>query len=500
MSKRERIDKKTGRKQYKARYYWYDENNKKHDADTGWFFSEAEAKKEATRLQKIKQDNVTIPNSNRRDRTIESVYQDYIDYLVEESKKDNSVTYVTYYKDAKAMIGLHTEGNVLRTKICDVNGSFFRNWLSNINRKEELGGLRVRAFKSNLLRFNRWLAENYYYYGDEEKEYQIVVAIARVSLKKKTEHNKEKLHKRCVYSSIEFEKITDYYMDSIYKFRSFYFYTLFHVLFFGGLRVEELVALQWKNVDIEDKHIYINNAIPYLESHESVKRRLARGEGRTKNETSVRRISIFDFYAELLLDYKECYLYEFNLTEEEIKEAFVFPNLTQKSPYIWTTGKNLRYELKNVIKNTGIPHSDLQMFRHSCATFLILPKPDGLGFTEEMVKDHFGHVDTSMLQSVYGKLNAKQKAERLDVTFKEYRTVERKPTEEEIQKEAFIERVKGSNDRAIEQRKKRIILQIDNAIKLKRESWGFMPKDKAIIDAYKKEHPEASIKFYKRKV
>jgi len=500
MGKRERIEKKTGRKQYKSRYYWYDENGIKHDGDTGWFYSKAEADKEARRIEKIRKDNVIIPNSNRRDRRVDSVFEDYITYLKEESQKDGKLTYIHYLKEASALIKNHTDNNYKKTKICDVNGSFFRSWLSSVNRKEDLGGLRVRAYKSTLLRFNKWLADNYYYLGDEEKEYQIVVAIGRVNLKKKTEHNKEKNNKRHVYNSIEFEKITEHYMETIYKFRSFYFYTLFHVLFFGGLREEELIALQWKNVDIENKHIYIENAITFLEPHERVRNRLANGINRTKNETSVRRISIFDFYAELLLDYKECYMYEYNLNEEQIKEAFVFPNLFHKDPYTWTTGKNLRYELKNVLEETGIPHSDIQMFRHSCATFLILAKPNGLGFTEEMVKDHFGHEDTTMLRTIYGKLNAQQKADRLDKTFAEYRTVKVKQSDDDIVKEAFIDRIKGSNERAIEQRKKRIYLQIDNAVAKKQKTWGYMPKDKKIIKDYQKDNPGVSIKFYVRKI
>jgi len=500
MGKRERIDKKTGRRQYKSRYYWYDENGTKHDADTGWFFSKAEADKEAQRLEKQKKNNVKIPNSSSRDRTVEDVFYDFVSYLNEESKKDGKVTYVHYYQEASALIKNHTNINIKKTKIGDVNGSFFKHWLSTINNKEELGGLRVRHYKACLARFNRWLSDNYYYYGDEEKEYQIAVALNRVSLKKKTEHNKEKAKKRSVYSSIEFEKITEHYMDTIYTFRSFYFYTLFHVLFFGGLREEELLALQWKNVDIDRKHIYINNAITRAETHDRIKARFNKGITRTKNETSIRRISIFDFYAELLLDYKECYEYEYNLTEAEMDEAFVFPNLYRKDPYEWTTGRNLRYELGKVIEATNIPHSDIQMFRHSCATFLILPKPDGLGFTEEMVKDHFGHEDTVMLRTIYGKINARQKGDRLDKTFAEYRTVEIKPSEEELQKEAFIDRVKGNNDKALEQRRKRIYLQIDNAISRKQEEWRYMPKDKEIIKAYQEEHPNIDIKFIKRRI
>ena len=46
-------------------------------------------------------------------------------------------------------------------------------------------------------------------------------------------------------------------------------------------------------------------------------------------------------------------------------------------------------ELNNIVKELGLQKTDLQMFRHSCATFLILPPPEGLGYTEEKVKDYF---------------------------------------------------------------------------------------------------------------
>ena len=104
--------------------------------------------------------------------------------------------------------------------------------------------------------------------------------------------------------------------------RNFFFYTLFYVLFYSGVRPEELVGLQWKFIDLREGHrtIAIRNAISNLERQEHALERVVKGQYRTKNPTSVRTIPIFDFYYELLKDYKESYRYEFNLTKEEIEE------------------------------------------------------------------------------------------------------------------------------------------------------------------------------------
>lgn len=500
MSKRYKIDEKTGKEMFKSRYYWIDENGKKKDADTGWFNTKAEADAEARRLQVIKSNNVENTTYQRRDKRLETVFKEFIEYLKVESKDPTKTSYKYYYKEANTLLNKHTDAQTKSIRIMDLSGSSFRSWLTKLNRIEGLGGQTIRTKKSILLRFNRWLADNNYYYGDEDKEYQIALAIGRTELKKKTAHNKEKAKIRNVYTSLDFEKITDYYMNTIETFKSFYYYTMFHVLFFGGLREEELVALQWKNVDIKKKHIYIVNAITEVEDKEVVKDRIAKGIYRTKTERSSRRIPIFDFYAELLEDYKECYKYEYNLSKEELEEGFVFPNISHHDPMVWTNSKNLMRQLKQVIKHTGIANSDIQMFRHSCATFLILPPPDGLGFTEEKVKDIFGHEDTTMIKTIYGKLNQKQTAERLDDTFAELRTVEHDITDEERMKIDFIKRIKGRNEYAIEKRKERIFKQIELAISNRQKIWYYMPKDKAIIEEYKANNDTSSIKFEEKEL
>lgn len=145
------------------------------------------------------------------------------------------------------------------------------------------------------------------------------------------------------------------------------------------------------------------------------------------------------------------------------------------------------------------------MFRHSCAYFLILPPPNGLGYTEEKVKDYFGHTDTKMLQSVYARLNTVQKANRMRDTFSDIFTPidTDDKTKEERAKQELIQRIRGDNKKAEIARMLRIFAQIDKLIKDGRKEYYYMPKDKSIIDKYKekkeKEHKEVLINFIEEK-
>ena len=127
------------------------------------------------------------------------------------------------------------------------------------------------------------------------------------------------------------------------------------------------------------------------------------------------------------------------------------------------------------------------MFRHSCAMFLILSPPEGLGFSEEKVIDYFGHQDTEMLRSVYARLSEKEKADRMRRTFADiYSPIETNDrTEEEKKKQELIDRFKGNNIEAQQKaRKYRIHNQIRKAMLEGRSKYYYNKKDKIIIDEW----------------
>jgi integrase len=255
------------------------------------------------------------------------------------------------------------------------------------------------------------------------------------------------------------------------------------------MRVEEIAGLQWKFIDLREgvRTISINNAISRWESVGHALERTNSGRYKTKNPISIRTIPIFDFYYELLIDYKESYMYEFGLNKEEIEECFVFPSIARNNPYKFMRSQTALMELKRVLKALDMPNTDLQMFRHSCATFLILPPPDGLGYTEEKVIDYFGHQDTQMLKSIYARLTQKQKSERMRYTFSDiYKPDEvAERTAEEEMKERLLKRIGGDNEREKRiAREYRIHNQIEKAVKSGKQTYYYMKKDKGIIDRY----------------
>lgn len=343
---------------------------------------------------------------------------------------------------------------------------------------------------------------NGYYTDTEEYAEKIEISIRRAKIKNSLVNNKERTGKRKIISSTEILRIGRYFIDLEYglgRFKNFYFYTLFYTLYFSGMRVEELTGLQWKFVDLRNdrRQIYIKSAISKIENVEHALERVNNGNHKTKNSVSIRTIPIFDFYYDLLIDYKESYKYQYGLKEGEMGECFVFPNIEKNNPHLFMNNDRTLYELKKTLKACGIENTDLQMFRHSCAMFLILTPPDGLGFTEEKVMDYFGHQDTEMLRSVYARLSEKEKADRMRSTFGDIYNPEstKDRTIEEKKKQELIDRLRGGNDKSKQiARKYRIHNQIRVAIKEGRTIYYYKKRDEEIIEEFMNNN-NAEIKF-----
>lgn len=502
MAYKERVNPKTGKKEYKYRYYFI-ADGKKRDSETAWFESLERAKKEAEEQKAKKEKADRNKVTQRRDKKLITAYEEYIEYLKVIADKEISGSDRAIYNVAKNIYSKHIPLAVQETKIKDLSIFTFRSWLNYMNNKDEIGGAYIRMCRHILQKFNTWLSSNGYYL-DEYQEETFELGIKRTKIKGAKVKNREINGMRKVLSILDIQNITRYYMKKEYGlgvFKNFYYYTLFFVLFYSGMRVEEFVALQWKFIDLREgsRTITIRNAISQLESVNHALERTKEGRYKTKNITSVRTIPIFDFYYELLKDYKECYMYEYGLNKDEVEECFVFPNLSKHDPHRCVRSLTVLAELKRVLEALGMGNTDLQMFRHSCATFLILPPPDGLGYTEEKVKDYFGHQDTAMLTKIYARLNQEQKAERMRHTFKEIynpdETDER--TAEEQMKEKLLSRIGGNNERekAIA-RRYRIHNQIKKAVADGKKVYYYLGKDEKIVEEYIKEN-EVKMEFIK---
>lgn len=497
MAYRERINPKTGNKEYKYRYYFIADGKKK-DSETAWFTSKELAEKEGKKLKDEKEKADRNKVLQRRDKKLITAFEEFIEYLKNQSDKNESNTDKKMHQTAKAIYSKHFPEVTKNTRIKDITLFTFRNWISEIDKKEDISGQYIRVCRAVIQKFNIWLSNNGYYINEYQEE-EFEIGIKRTKIKNIKYKNKELKGERNIISILDIKSIGKYYIKKgLGEFYNFYYYTLYYTLFFSGMRVEELAALQWKFIDLREgvRTISIRNAISEKENIEHALDRVKREIYKTKTDTSIRNIPIFDFYYELLIDYKESYKYEFGLSDKELDNAFVFCNLSKHNPNDYMKRQRVIHELRRVCNSIDMNKTDLQMFRHSCATFLILPPPDGLGYTEEKVKDYFGHQDSAMLNRVYARLTTIQKADRMRHTFSEiYKPSDNaERTKEEKEKLKMIKRIKGDNKIAALARKDRIFKQIDKAINNKQDTYYYKPKDKNIIQEYIDTH-EIKITF-----
>ena len=481
-----RYNDKLKKDQYKARYRWRDASGRLKCSKTGWFNSVNEAESQAATLKKLKESDAQLKLSNRRSAYLHTIFNNFILDQSKEATVEDLARHTTAFSIAymwKAICQNYLPDEIKYTKINEITASTFRQWVNHIN-KSTLCGSTISKYAQTLQKFNHWLADNGYY-ADSTLELNIELAISRVKLKPISQGARNP-H---LLSPDELALILKYYRErGLGKFRNFYYYTLFYTLAYTGLRPEEMIALQWKHLDLrpEERVIYVVNSISQAEPASNAIARTKKGIYYLKNEGSKRTIPIFNVIYDLLRDYKESYQYE--SCKEHIEDCFVFPREERGHKFNFDMFQDQAYWLKEykvALKACGLPNSTRQYLRHYTATFLVAPAPDGLGMDESDVFTFFGHCSPKMIREIYGRLAEQQKTQKMKTVFKDYyspapnQEIERKRQAQE----RVIKRFKGDNSAQTQyMRERRIIEQIHQVIIDRKDTYYYKKEDKEIID------------------
>ena len=191
------------------------------------------------------------------------------------------------------------------------------------------------------------------------------------------------------------------------------FKTCVHITLAGGLRLGEVMGLEWPDVNYKDSTITIRQAAQYIPGKGTFTKA-------PKNETSIRTISLPEPVMKLIDDLEHAQkVRKFELgikwkggrirdkkaagEEEKPNRLFIQPDGTPMHPYTPTK------QWKKFVEEKGLPALTFHGLRHTAASYLI-----SLGQDVASVSKRLGHSNVNTTLSIYTHAFKKKDQEAAD--------------------------------------------------------------------------------------
>ncbi|SHJ99271.1 Site-specific recombinase XerD [Hathewaya proteolytica DSM 3090] len=175
-----------------------------------------------------------------------------------------------------------------------------------------------------------------------------------------------------------------------------------------GLRLGELLALRWSDINLKDKTVSVNKNIKETytfddkeEKHYTVVEQLP------KTDTSIRTVPLNDNLIELLQEHRKNQLVERDKNIDiYFDEYFVFATPTGN----YLNSSNVRKIFKRILKRCGLPEFRLHDLRHTFATRLFEN-----GVPPKTVQVLMGHSDITTTMNIYTHVMDGTKTEAINL-------------------------------------------------------------------------------------
>ena len=321
-------------------------------------------KKEAQRYYnnaKVQFQNEGIKKEPQR-MTFEALYQEWL---------------LIYEKDVEPSTLVKTK-QAFRTHILPRFGNYYIDKIQVSQVQTAVHEWReiLQEFKTVFNKFNRVMKYAYKLKYIKENPCDFVILPSKPLIK----HKKETLD---FYTKEQLET----FMDCLAKMNTRKWEAFFRILAFTGLRRGEALALTWDDIDTKQGLLTVNTAVKRGENGQYV--------GSTKNESSVRTITIDDNTIKILKAWKA----------EQAKTLIGFGfNAIQPNQYIFSKLKDNtplntmapRNALVKICKRFDLPMINIHGFRSSHCTLLL-----EAGVPLKDVMERLGHSDVQTTLSFY---------------------------------------------------------------------------------------------------
>jgi len=163
---------------------------------------------------------------------------------------------------------------------------------------------------------------------------------------------------------------------------------LIRMLLFTGMRVNELCALHWEDVDLEKSMIAVKHNLYILKGEYHVTT--------PKTKSSVRRIALPPQVIKLLEEQRTWQQQrKADVGDKWIEKGVVFTGMFGN--YISSNYINLQF--KRLIERHGFPDVHIHDLRHANASLLI-----NMGVPVKVISEHLGHRDTKTTENIYAHI------------------------------------------------------------------------------------------------
>ena len=174
-----------------------------------------------------------------------------------------------------------------------------------------------------------------------------------------------------------------------------------YLLIFSGMRRGELMGLEWKDIDFENRVIHIRRTSQYVQNMGIITKS-------PKNETSIRTVKLSEMMFDLLREYKSywenlrmslldrwCHFIEIKLADGTITTVrndrlFIKEDSTPMNP------DSITDWIRKFVERNHLPHFTPHSLRHTPATLLIAE-----GVSIPAVSRRLGHSNIATTSRIY---------------------------------------------------------------------------------------------------
>lgn len=164
------------------------------------------------------------------------------------------------------------------------------------------------------------------------------------------------------------------------------------IALYTGIRIGELCALTWEDIDLEEGVIHIRRNI----------QRVKAADGRKKTEVVILTPKTSDSVREIPIPpVLSLWLQESGRT----KSGYVISGVKNG----WTDPRTLQYRFRRILEKCGIEYFNFHMLRHAFATRCV-----SMGFDVKSLSEILGHSNVKITMSLYVHPTIQQKKQLMD--------------------------------------------------------------------------------------